>query len=400
MDFNLEKINSKQAGLLAIGFMLFQLAMALILSPGPNLQSRYFHLNNWDSQHYRDIAVRGYQLSSPSISQITSQDVHTDRSNVGFFPAYPFAARYLSQAVGVSVDVALLMVSQFFCFLFWYYFFLIFVRWSSSLRNALVLGFFAASYPTAFFMVTGYSESIFMAGLFGLLYWSEKAMTQPDSGLGAWVLAGVYGSVLSASRLVGAPWALYPILRVLITGRRSRILGALLASTLASAGIASFFIWSEFHFGAWDLYLTLQKKGWHNDPDFLAVFKPMSYLPRFFFEDTMDSISRVSIPLAVYFIWKSFNKLTRARGALCALTVLMFYINLSGKANANMDSMSRYTYPVFLLCGLGVFWGWQERKQNPKIALSWSSPWFLAGLLSFTLQGYMAYMFLRGHWVA
>lgn len=398
---------ARYAGLLALAFAGFQIALALVFAPGPDLRTRYLKLNNWDSQHYGDIVRRGYQLSDPVISSISSDDVHSDRSNVAFFPAFPLAARTLGSVLSISAEISLLVVSQFFCVVFWYFFFLLVARAGVTMRSALGMGALALCYPTAFFLVMGYSESMFMAALLGLLYWCERALAAEGS-LGAWLLAGVFGAILSASRLVGAPWALYPVLCVFVFRKWARIRvnigGAILASVLACLGVGSFFLWCQTHFGAWDLYLTLQKRGWNNIPDYLALIKPMSYVPRFFFEDTMDSISRVSVPISIYFIWRGFLglnlKVEPSRGALLFSTATMFYVSLSGKANANMDSMSRYTFPVFILCGLGLLWKKNDADRGAQFVLLSKTGIWVALVTSFALQCYMSFMFLRGHWVA
>ena len=94
-------------------------------------------------------------------------------SNVAFFPAYPAIAAVLHHLFHLSLYKALLITAQIAAFGFWSYFFLFCDRWKVS----PVLQFFGAlailAHPTAFFLVAGYSESLFMMALFGFMYWSN-----------------------------------------------------------------------------------------------------------------------------------------------------------------------------------------------------------------------------------
>src|SRR5262249_60120085 len=59
--------------------------------------------------------------------------------------------------------------------------------------------------PCAFFLVTGYSESLFLFALLGFLYFAGKP------GPLAWALAVPFGFLMTATRIVGLPVATYPL---------------------------------------------------------------------------------------------------------------------------------------------------------------------------------------------
>jgi len=93
-------------------------------------------------------------------------------SNTAFFPAYPAIAWILHRAIGVGVENALLITAQSAAWGFWTYFFL-FLRTMELPASWQLLGaLLILAHPAAFFLVAGYSESLFLMALLGFLYWS------------------------------------------------------------------------------------------------------------------------------------------------------------------------------------------------------------------------------------
>ena len=114
---------------------------------------------------------------------------------MAFFPAYPALAAILHHGLRLDIYSALLLTSQAAAWGFWSYFFLFCQRWSIS----PLLQFFGAvsilAHPTAFFLIAGYSESLFMMGLFGF-----KVLPRLRAGdHGA--LAVLHGLLMSATRI-------------------------------------------------------------------------------------------------------------------------------------------------------------------------------------------------------
>src|SRR5436305_2004745 len=187
----------------ALGLMITLLqifvAVGLIAPEGP-LSFRYDSLVQHDSYWFANIVDRGYETSVPPISHKMMEV-----SNVAFFPAYPAIAAVLHYGLHLSIYNALLLTAQAAAWGFWSYFFLFCERWNIS----PILQFFGAlaviAHPTAFFLVAGYSESLFMMGLFGFMYWSSA------EGRVAKVLAVLHGIVMSGTRIVGLPCAAVPV---------------------------------------------------------------------------------------------------------------------------------------------------------------------------------------------
>ena len=120
-----------------------------------------------DSYWFANIIERGYETILPPI-----QHKMMEVSNVAFFPAYPTAAGALHKWLGIPTYEALLIVAQAAAWGLWSYFFLLCQRWQIS----GLLQFFGAAtifaHPGAFFLIAAYSESLFLFGLVGFIYWT------------------------------------------------------------------------------------------------------------------------------------------------------------------------------------------------------------------------------------
>ena len=108
---------------------------------------------------------------------------------------------------GIATENALLITAQLAAWGFWTYFFLFCNRWNLRPAWKLFGALSIAAHPAAFFLVAAYSESLFLMALLGFLYWTGE-----DSWR-ARVLAAVHGIIMSATRIVGLPCALIPLIR-------------------------------------------------------------------------------------------------------------------------------------------------------------------------------------------
>ena len=149
--------DASKAIFLGLFMTLAQLFVAVILiAPQGPLAFRYETLIQHDSYWFANIVDRGYGTTVPPIDQKLMEV-----SNVAFFPAYPAIASVLHR-MGLSTHDALLVTAQTAAWGFWSYFFLFCARWNLS----PLLQFFGATaiaaHPTAFFLIAGYSESLFL----------------------------------------------------------------------------------------------------------------------------------------------------------------------------------------------------------------------------------------------
>src|SRR6266849_251629 len=262
------------AGLL---LTLIQLVMAVfLLAPDGPLSYRYTSLVQHDGYWFANIIDRGYQTIVPPINHKVMEV-----SNVAFFPAYPALASLLRSIFRVETETALLITAQLAAWGFWTYFFLFCERWKLSLTLRFFGALAIAAHPAAFFLIAGYSESLFLMALIGFIYWSSA------EGRSAKILAALHGIVMSATRIVGIPCAAFPVVRAIFAKgwrglRKSQswirhygpAVSLMFAATL---GAVFFFIYCQLRWGHWNIYMLTQSAGWGIVPDYLAVFKPSSY---------------------------------------------------------------------------------------------------------------------------
>src|SRR5438094_3885841 len=136
---------------------LLQLAMAVgLLAPEVPISDRYSALVQHDSYWFMNIIDRGYQTIVPPIDHKLMEV-----SNVAFFPAYPAIAALFRYGLDIDSNTALLITAQLAAWGFWSYFFLFCKRWNVPLAVRICGAFLVAAHPAAFFLVAGYSESLF-----------------------------------------------------------------------------------------------------------------------------------------------------------------------------------------------------------------------------------------------
>ncbi|MBA2432113.1 MAG: hypothetical protein H0V56_08360 [Chthoniobacterales bacterium] len=396
---------------MGLAFMLLQLfAAVVLLAPEGPLSYRYTTLIQHDSYWFANIIERGYDTIVPPITHKMMEV-----SNVAFFPAYPAIAGALHHWTGLSVYTALLVTAQAAAWGFWSYFFLFCERWNIS-PLAQVLGAIAVfAHPTAFFLVAGYSESLFMMALLGFIYWSTAR------GRTAMVLAGVHGFGMSATRIVGLPCAAIPVMRAFFEGgwkgvknvrgwfaQYAKPVALMFAAML---GGISFFIYCLVRWGRWDLYMLTQEAGWAVYPDYLAVFKLESYRwlvppmndPTQWSQMTMTVGALILIGVAICELLPALRRATAwpSRIGFYFAAVITYYIAVSGVASVNMESMLRYQFCAHAVIVLALLHFLAEFRRPPALLRAIG----MAGVILLSaagigLQGWWIWNFTRGDWVA
>src|SRR5579884_3623676 len=214
-----------------------QVAVAWLASLFTGDPRGYDALHHWDSKWYQRIVAEGYHGPETPTT--------IDQSTVAFFPGYPLAALVVRSLTGLPTKPALLLTAQLACWGFWTYLLLLCRDGRLSPRVTAWVVAAAALQPASFFLVAAYSESLFLMAALGYFYWSSR------SGSTAAALAVGHGFVMSATRLVGVPLILFPVVRAVLTPPREgenagsvvrRTAVALLVAGGASLGVLSFFL--------------------------------------------------------------------------------------------------------------------------------------------------------------
>ena len=395
------------AGLL---LTLAQIAVAvLLLAPEGPLSDQYRALMEHDSYWFMNIVDRGYQTIVPPINHKVMEV-----SNVGFFPAYPAIATVLRYGLHLDTRDALLVTAQAAACGFWSYFFLFCQRWNLS----PTLRFFGAlsilAHPAAFYLIAGYSESLFLMALLGFIYWSSAESRT------AKIWTALHGMVMTGTRLVGIPCAAFPVVRrVFTTGWSTlreprawlRSYGSAVAlMAISILGGALFFLYCQLRWGHWNIYMLTQSICWGIEPDYLAIFKPATY--RWLIPALSDptEMSQMSMTIgALFFLVIALCELTpgiRGRAGwptrlgiyFCAAVI--YYISVSGVASVALESMLRYEFCAHALIVLAFLHFLQQFRVPPALRAFGMTAVALASAAGLSVQGWYVWNFTRGNWVA
>jgi hypothetical protein len=400
-------------GPLAAGLLLtaVQLALAVgLLAPAGPLSDRYSTLVQHDSYWFMNIVDRGYQTIVPPIDHKVMEV-----SNVAFLPAYPAIAALLRYGLNIDTATALLITAQLAAWGFWSYFFLFCKRWNVSPALQICAAFLILAHPAAFFLIAGYSESLFLMALLGFIYWSTT------EGRSAKICAAAHGIVMSAARIVGIACAAFPVVCSLFLngwkGLREprawfrRYAAAIGLTAVATLGAVFFFIFCQIRWGNWNLYMLTQTAGWGIIPDYLAVFKPSCYrwlVPAL--NDpteasqlamTLGAILLVGIALCELLPTIRRRAGLPVRGGIYFCAAAIYYLSVSGVACVNMESMLRYEFAVHALIVLAFLNFLRQFRAPPMLVRAFGiAAVALFSAAGLCVQGWYVWNFTRGNWVA
>jgi len=353
-------------GSVLIGIQLGLVLAVGWLGAGEGPEECYRRLFKWDSEWYANIVDNGY------LSTLPPTPPNRIDSNVAFAPGYPVAAGVLVRVLGLPTWLALVIVAQLCSWGLWIYLLLILRRWQVPLARAAAAALAILVHPAAFFLVSAYSESLFLMSLLGFIYWSGAA------GRLSWLLAAVHGLVMTATRLIGAPLAAYPLFS-LLDGRPpetrkvwlTNALSRLLLCAAAALGALLFFAYCQVRWGIWDLYMQTQRMGWEINPDYLIFLRPRHWhllFPPWRAEAPIPhDLSRFTLPVTLVLILglglaENVASRTlpdskwRERLGLYFCGACLLYFPTAGLVAAHepMQSMIRYGLGVHLMMIMGL----------------------------------------------
>jgi hypothetical protein len=208
--------------------------------------------DRWDAQHYLYLAINGYSATGDA------------RNLIAFFPLYPAlisaiaatglpartAALLISNVAGVVAAILLYEIAA-----------------APGLGRAAVspdqkllenAAFRAAAFfivfPTAYFLLVGYTEALFCALAFGAVLAARRQR---------WLLAGLLGGLAAAARLTGL--ALLPFLVIeLFYARRAlrEVWQAILAPALILLGFLTYLATNWLVLGDAFAFISVQRQHW------------------------------------------------------------------------------------------------------------------------------------------
>ncbi len=140
----------------------------------------------WDTGWYMDIVLNGYDTFEQAPGAAPQQ------LNLAFFPLYPLLVWCLTQITGHAVLSGLLLANA--CLLGAMWLLMVYgrERWGEAQARTAVLAL--SFYPNSFIFSAMYTESLFLVLLIGCMLAAHRRR---------WLLAGLLGALLSATRVPG-----------------------------------------------------------------------------------------------------------------------------------------------------------------------------------------------------
>ncbi len=196
--------------------------------------------DRWDAQHYLYLATHGYGAAGDA------------RNLIAFFPLYPAlisaiaatglpartAALLISNVAGVVAAIVLYEIAR------------QDLRENAAFRAAA----FFVIFPTAYFLLVGYTEALFCALAFGAVLAARRQR---------WLVAGMLGGLAAAARLTGL--ALLPFLVIeLLYARRSlrEAWQVILAPALIVVGFLTYLLTNVLVLGDAFAFISVQRQHW------------------------------------------------------------------------------------------------------------------------------------------
>ncbi len=316
----------------------------------------------WDTTHYLEIAEEGYAANLV---------------NTVWPPFFPALIRLVGFIFTPSILAGIIVSNLSAILAFYFLFVLVKEHWGETTASTTLLLLF--TFPTAFYLIAVYTESLFLlltAGCFLALHKKQ------------WIWAGIFAAVASLTRLQGAILVL-PVmaegliqLKAAVEGRRVLLLKLCAAIFMTPLALAIFTAYVHFGLGAgwpwntlnqtWELHFAWPWEGlWGSLTALLGrpVIHSTGGLILFYdlFLTCISMIAMISVGRKLPVTYQVY-----------AWSMLLFAVTKINSDNL-LVSMDRYLLTIFPLFIALAIW-LQKRK---RVAPVWYSLSFLSQLLLF-----------------
>lgn len=315
----------------------------------------------WDTTHYQAIATRGYTAFDTALFTP---------------PLYPtamwlFAPLFLNNELAAGLFISSLSFLG--CLIVFHSLSLLeFADEDNAWRVIKYFSFF----PTAFFLIAAYSESLYLLGVL-LCFHSIKKNN--------WAWAGIFGGLAAFTRLPGALiiipllWASWHAVKT--AGYKAWLAPAL---TAMGAGIFPLYVWIHLKLSPLAIFKAQNERGGYLTLPGRNIFEAVLRIIRgqLVWENVMELSFTLFLIVMVVLAWK---KLPRIYG-IYAVTMTLFFLSRFGSPQP-LVGMARYTievFPIFfILAQLGLN-SWVNRIIT---YLSWIGLLLMAG--QFAIWGWV-----------
>jgi hypothetical protein len=313
----------------------------------------------WDTLHYQAIAERGYLAFDRALFAP---------------PLYPFLIKMVAGITQSTTLLAGLIVSS----ASYIAALVVFYRLAhyefgddASVQRAVLM---LTTFPTAFFLLAGYAEALYILTAAGTLYAIRR---------GRWVLAGFAGGLAALSRLPGVLIILPLIISAIEVWRRERNWEPWKAVGIFTV-LASFFpayVWLALDRSPLDIIATQNIRGGWGDISFpfLNIVKGIINIlnEQTYVADVFDILFILVFILAMIPLWRYFPRLY----SYYCWPLLLLYLTRDAGIQPLLGT-SRYVltlFPIFM-----VFAAWGQKPWINRLILytSWGGLLFFSGLFA------------------
>jgi Gpi18-like mannosyltransferase len=310
--------------------------------------------------------------------KIATQGYSPDDGSTVYFPLYPLLIKLLGKVLLENHLLAALLISNLaYVGVLFYLYKLAEMELGKGAAGRTAL--YLAVFPTSFFFLAAYTESLFLLLTLAALYYAQKK---------PWWLAGALGFLASLTRLQGIVLAI-PLLYMYLRDREFRLSGLrpnLLGLLVIPGGAVLFLAYQRLFIGPASLLTTYQTHlyaqfVWPWDNIIAALQKICSPEGTF--------INALNLGMACLFLAMtalSFRKLSLSYSIYMVVTV--FVLLLRRTTLQPLVSMSRYVlvlFPAFMMWG---HWGRNPRFHRLIIYPSVALLLYLSG--QFAMWGWVA----------
>ncbi len=302
----------------------------ITLAPDAPLYNLLAPWHRYDTLWYTKNALQGYLADDPGIA---------------FLPLYSILIRLVVVFCNGNYVLAALLVSNVCCLLVFVLFYqLIMIEWKDRglARRALIC---LVAFPTSYYLLAGYSESLFLALVIGAFVLALRQQ---------WVWVGLLAFLIALTRLQGFVVALPLTCLAYVRFRPTHIRGWLIRSTIilgAAAGIGLYFGYLNLHHLSLATVYTTEWKSWMNWP-WSSV---QTYLVRLFNSQTFGYENNNALALIVFALLTLYVLLRLPRAyALYTVSTLVIFL-MRYYETSQLESMTRYVlqlFPCFIAAGM------------------------------------------------
>ena len=364
-----------RVGILAVAYLADPLILDNTVPPPYHIRPDNILLDvfgsRWDTGFYLSIADEGYRYGGPGLP------------SVAFFPLLPLLIRALTPLVGDSLVAGLLVTNLALLGASILLYKLVEVEFSPAVADRSV--WYLLIFPASFFGSAIYSESLFLLGAIGALYFARR---------GSWPLAALFGFCAGFSRLIGVVVAPMLLLEWWTQYRnrtpeiRPPLAGLLAApAPVVATGAFMFYLWRVFEN---PLAFAHASSAWGR-----VARSPLATVGDLFESPDQGwatALAAGSLPLdnwidlitVLFFVALGFVLLRQRRWGEGALVTLGALIPLSSGLLMSQRRYMWVLFPVFILLAR-----WGERKWVDRAI----TVFFILGLGLFTA------LFSNWYWV-